>query len=364
MKLGNVLGILFAGTMALGAVAFGALALRAAYERSLGPTLEPIESTATSTDTPPIASATAAATAASGTAAFTPTNSSSVSIVRTSTPRPALAGPVAAVCGETTAWNLLVLGADTVALRGDKGSDLTRLVQLDFPRKRVTVYAFSRDLWVSTSGLGLTGPTVDATELGTVFYEAFKRSTHVASRDKLIDGTNLTARMLALNFGVRVDHYVTVDMVQIPAMIDAVGGVPIYIPARVTDPWIGMVIEPGQQTLTGAQAAAYARAIPDSDFVRIQRQQLLLEAMRAKLRDPAVWIRIPSLYAQYNQVIATDLSPEQINHLACLLNEVPADSIIQESVDQIWTSPGPVAGSFVWDKNMVTNELRALGLIP
>lgn len=267
------------------------------------------------------------------------------------------------VCGESVVWNLLVLGSDTVVMRGDRGSDLTRMMRVDFPNKKVTVYTFPRNLWVNTTGLGLTNPTIEATELGTVFYEAFLRTAHINQRDAMIYSTNTTAKMLLWNFSLRTDHYLTVDVAQVPAMIDAVGGIPINIPERTTDPWIGMVIEPGQQTLTGAQAVAYARAKPDSDFGRINRQHILMEAIRQKLLEPAVWAKIPQLYTQFSQVIATDLSLEQINHLTCLLKEVPREAIIQEEVRQEWTSPGP-QGSLVWDKNNVMNQLMGLGLIP
>jgi len=339
MKIGSIVGIFLVGLIVVGLLAFTGFVVRAAYQQRLGPTLEAVVSTAA-----PVTALLTATVPAIPTQTLAPTAE-------------------AGVCGETTAWNLLVLGADTVALRGDKGSDLTRLVRLDFPNRRVVIYAFSRDLWVNTSGLGLISPAVEATELGTVFYEAYRRSNALNHRLAMVAGVNTMAKMLSWNFSVHTDHYMAVDMVQVPAMIDAIGGIPINIPARVTDPWIGMVIQAGQQTLTGAQASAYARAQPDSDFGRINRQKLLLEALRLKLRDPAVWVKIPQLYLQYDDLMATDLSPEQINHMACLLNEVPAEAIVQEGVSQALTSPGP-RGSFVWDKNAVMLQLQALGLIP
>lgn len=270
----------------------------------------------------------------------------------------------AAVCGETSAWNVLILGSDAADLRGEKGSDLTRMLRVDFPNKKVTIYAFSRDLWVDTSGLGLTDPAIDATQLGAVFYEARSRSTKTNAKDAMLDGTNVTARMLSNNFSISTDHYLTIDLFQIPAMVDLVGGIPVNIPKTTTDPWIGMVIPAGQQTLNGAQFVAYARAIPDSDFGRIQRNNLLVAALREKLLDPGVWAKIPELYTQFNEVITTDLSPEQINHLSCLLKEVPPDAILQDQVRQEWTSPGPQPGSLLWDKTNVLNRLKELDLIP
>ena len=88
-----------------------------------------------------------------------------------------------------------------------------------------------------------------------------------------------------------------------------------------------------------------------------------MDAARLKLQQPDVWARIPQLYTQFNQVIATDLSLEQINHLSCLLNEVPSEAIVFDSVPQTWTSAGP-RGSYLWDKTSVLNQLMGLGLIP
>jgi LCP family protein required for cell wall assembly len=121
-----------------------------------------------------------------------------------------------------------------------------------------------------------------------VFYEARSRSVSTNVKAAMVDGTNVTARMLAKNFLISTDHYLTVDLAQIPSMVDTIGGVPINIPVRTTDPVIGMVIPAGQQTLNGAQFVAYARAIPDSDFGRIQRNNLLVSALQKASRPSRV----------------------------------------------------------------------------
>jgi LCP family protein required for cell wall assembly len=205
---------------------------------------------------------------------------------------------------------------------------------------------------------------VDTAQLGTVFYEARSRSTSTTVKESMAQATSVTARMLAKNFLVSTDHYVTIDLSQVPAMVDSVGGVPINIPHETTDPYIGMVIPAGQQTLSGLQVVAYARAIPDSDFGRIERNNLLIAALRQKLLDAGVWSKIPQLYGQFHESIATDLSPEQINHLSCLLQEVPGEAIVQEQVKQEWTWAGPQAGSLLWDKDSVLKQLKELGLVP
>lgn len=179
----------------------------------------------------------------------------------------------------------------------------------------------------------------------------------------MTDGAQASAQMILDNFGVISDHYLVIDLNQLPAMIDAIGGLPINVPERTTDPWSGTVIEAGQQTLTGEQLKAYARAIPDSDFARIQRNNVILLALQQKLLDPSVWTSLPTLYDQYKYVIATDVSPEQILSLFCLLKEVLREEIVMNQVDPAWTAPGP-SDSLLWDKGQVIPALKQLDLLP
>jgi len=268
----------------------------------------------------------------------------------------------AAVCGERGAWKVLILGSDAADMRGPKGSDLARVARVDFTNQKVTIYAFPRDLWVTTTTVGFTNPVIDAARLGQVFYEARIRSTQTEDRNKMVDATNATARAMMENFSMHFDYYLTIDLLKLPAMIDTIGGVPIDVPERTTDEWIGMVIEAGPQTLNGNQVEAYARAIPDSDFARIQRNSLLLEALRQKLLDPSVWVKIPQLYEQVKEAMVTDLSPEQIIQLSCLMKNLPKESIIQDVVKPEWTTPGP-QGSLLWDSTKVLARLKELQLI-
>jgi len=267
------------------------------------------------------------------------------------------------VCGETATWNILVIGSDLNETSPVRGSDLTRVMRVDFPNRKVSVYAFPRDLWVDTSGLGLTNPTINATRLGMVFYEGRMRSPQFGVPEIMTDGVRVSASAMLKNFTVQTDHYLALDLNQLPAIVDAIGGIPINVPERTTDLWRPFVIQAGQQTLTGEQAANYSRAFMDNDFGRIRRNQILLEAMRQKLLDPAVFVKIPALYSQFSAVIITDFTPEQITHLACLLKDVTPDAILQESVRQEWTSPGP-RGSLLWNRANVLNRLTELEFIP
>lgn len=268
-----------------------------------------------------------------------------------------------ASCGQTGAWNILVIGSDYAELRGQRGSDLTRVVHVNFDDQKIATFAFSRDLWVDTSGLGLTNPTIDATKLGKVFYEARIRSSQLVEKDTIVDGTRTAGRMISKNFSVKLDHYLAIDLNNLAGMIDSLGGLPIDVPTRTTDPYIKIVIPAGQQTLTGSQVVAYARAIPDSDFDRIQRNNLILEALQKKILEPSTLTKLPDMLSKFKNAIATDLTTEQIDQLVCVLESAPASSIVHEMVRKEWTMPGPM-GSFQWNKAKVEARLKELEYIP
>ena len=267
------------------------------------------------------------------------------------------------VCGQSGAFTILIIGSDAKDLRGRPGSDLTRLARVNFSGKKVGTFALPRDLWVDVRDQDLQNPLITETALGEVYYEAHKRSIKADEPAKMTDGTQASAQMILDDFGVTSDHYMVINLNQLPALIDALGGLPIDIPERTTDPWIGTVIEAGQQTLTGEQLKSYARAIPDSDFARIQRNNLILYALRQKLLDPSVWEKLPALYNQFKNMIVTDLSPQQILSFFCLIREVAREQIDMEQVKPEWTSPGP-SNSLLWDKDKVTVALKQLDLLP
>ena len=196
-----------------------------------------------------------------------------------------------------------------------------------------------------------------------VFYEARTRSTKTDPHDAMQDGISAMAKMLATNFTLNSDHYIALDLDKFPAMIDTIGGLPINIPTGFTDPLSSMVFTAGAQTLNGLQTATYARAFLDTDLNRIPRDDLVVEALRQKLLDPAVWVKIPELFLKFKDSITTDFTPQQVTRLTCLLKEVPAESIVQDGVKAEWTSPGP-EGSLLWDKSKVLNRLKELGMIP
>jgi LCP family protein required for cell wall assembly len=99
--------------------------------------------------------------------------------------------------------------------------------------------------------------------------------------------------------GEPVDHYVQVDFAAFIRVVDALGGVRMYVPAPMRDVYSGLsVATPGCTTFDGDEALAWARsrhaeyqvdgrwsdASPRADLDRIGRQQALLQAIGTQTR--------------------------------------------------------------------------------
>jgi LCP family protein required for cell wall assembly len=96
-----------------------------------------------------------------------------------------------------------------------------------------------------------------------------------------------------------INRYIEVDFVSFAGVVDGLGGITIDFPHPVTDPNSGLnVTEAGPQELNGEQALAYVRSRhytesidgqqvedPRGDIGRIERQQLFLSTVFAKLSD-------------------------------------------------------------------------------
>lgn len=95
--------------------------------------------------------------------------------------------------------------------------------------------------------------------------------------------------------GLSIDEYIAVDLKAFPKIIDALGGVDIYVEKDLTDYKYPTANSPGYQTFSikvgqyrmdGATAEKYARSRKStSDFDRARRQQQVIEALYRKAKE-------------------------------------------------------------------------------
>lgn len=96
-----------------------------------------------------------------------------------------------------------------------------------------------------------------------------------------LGGPNCLVRTIQGITGVRINHYVRIDLSGFASVVDAVGGVPVCLRAPLSDPQLGLTVPAGKSTLTGARAVDYLRAVSgggQTDLGRTSRQLGLLSA--------------------------------------------------------------------------------------
>jgi LCP family protein required for cell wall assembly len=154
-------------------------------------------------------------------------------------------------------------------------------------------------------------------------------------------GPGLLARTLDLNFGLRVDHYGAVNMQTFVKIVDAVGGLDVYLPTDVDGTPIDEKTEDmgyfyaGQNHFDGSEALRFARIRKRyNDFTRMDNQNMVLCALRKKLLTPAVLPKVPQIISAFQGSVNTDLSLEQLTQLACLLPKIDRQNLIFTSLPQ------------------------------
>ena len=234
------------------------------------------------------------------------------------------------LCGGPLKMTLLAIGSDTRSPGYLYGlADVIRLVRVDFVTPRVSVLEFPRDLWVEI-------PEIDAhykITHGKLNQAYLYGNPGFGYYQGLGQGPGLLARTLDLNFGARPDHYIAANMQTFVRLVDAIGGIDIYLPydvdARKTDQGnrYDLVFRKGAHHLNGQQALMLARIRTVNTFHRADQQNRVLCAVRDTLLDAYNLPKIPDIVGAFDGAVQTDLSPQQISQLACLVPKLQPKNI-------------------------------------
>jgi LCP family protein required for cell wall assembly len=254
------------------------------------------------------------------------------------------------LCGGPPSLTVLGIGTDSRADNYLYGlGDVIKVVRVDFVTPKITVFTLPRDLWVEIPGIADHGVTH-----GKLNQSYFFGTDGMGYYDGPGGAPGLMARTLQQNFGLTVDHYGTVNMVTFSRMVDAVGGIDVYLPNDVNGRPVDDKTEDmgyfyaGVNHFTGDAALRFSRIRKtDNGLARMDRQKMVLCALKDKLLQPAVLPQIPELISAFQGSVVTDLSLAQMSQMACLLPKLGDDSIIFGSIAE-----EELTQSRVWDERL------------
>lgn len=238
--------------------------------------------------------------------------------------------PNVGMCGAPPVMNILVVGSDSRSDSYKYGlADSIRLVRVNFVNPGVTMLEIPRDLWVEIPDIADNLNGQDHEKLNQAYLYGNRGFGYT---DDITQGPGLLSRTLALNFGVKVDHYAAVNMKTFVNIVNALGGIDVYLPKAVDgrtaeDKSKRLVFPEGEHHLDGDRALTLARIRLGSVFNRADNQDRVLCALRDKLVSPKVITKIPKLIQSFRDSVQTDLSPEQLGQLACIGTQMRPENI-------------------------------------
>jgi len=223
----------------------------------------------------------------------------------------------------TESYQILVMGID--GADGFKGrSDTMLLVRFDHSDRRINILSIPRDTRVKISNYG---------------YNKINAAN-------VFGGANLAIETVQRKLnGVKIDRYVRLDSSGLDEIIDAIGGVEVDVPKvmKYKDKTQKLTIDlqPGLQNLNGKQAEGFIRYRNDSngDIGRIKRQQIMLQAIKAKITSPLILLRLPELIPVIQKHINTNLTAEEIQAIAIFSISLKSEQINSKSLGGIPSEP-------------------------
>ncbi|PZV07220.1 MAG: LytR family transcriptional regulator [Leptolyngbya sp.] len=233
--------------------------------------------------------------------------------------------------------NILVMGIDEVPNAQPNSeatfagrTDTLLLVRVDAEAGTLNVMSIPRDTRVQIPGFGMDK----------------------INQANVLGGPELVAQTVAYNLGnIQIDRYVRINTSAFREMVDLVGGIEVNVPSRMeyTDRTQGLYIDlyPGWQTLNGDQAEQFARYRKDSgDIGRVQRQQMLLKALRERLTNPTVLPKLPQALRVLERYVDTNLTLEEMLAIANFGLEMESNQLQMVMLPGRFSTPAEFNASY------------------
>jgi LCP family protein required for cell wall assembly len=233
------------------------------------------------------------------------------------------------------------------------------LVSYDPANQRIGILSIPRDMHFAVMGMG-----EDLLRVNTLMVEG-----------ELLEegcGPYFAMETLQLNFGMYIDAYLAFDFEAFIAFVDAIGGITVDVPAAINDPTFPdmnygitpLVIRSGVQHMDGETALAYSRTRHgDNDYLRGQRQLLVLEGVRSRLGERGVVqdfvANLPELLLELDGHFYSNLPVEQLSYLGLQMILLDSENIITGALNEEYSDGYYYEGERVQvpDRNLLVNLL-------
>ncbi len=236
------------------------------------------------------------------------------------------------------------LGYHTLVNSFEGLSDTMLLLRFDPETSQLVVLSLPRDTRTWVEGVGLTK----------------------LNEANLYGGPALAASSTSdLLGGVPVDRYIRINVQGVEKLIDALGGVDIYVPYDMyyqdDSQHLYINLNQGDQHLNGSQALQFLRFRHDrnGDIGRIQRQQMMMRALMEQALSPATITRLPQILSVIQENLDTNLSVEELVALTSFASEMNRSSVQMLMLPGEFSSPTEYEVSYWLPSSSRIEEMAA-----
>ncbi|MFC1616317.1 LCP family protein, partial [Patescibacteria group bacterium] len=228
--------------------------------------------------------------------------------------------------------NFLILGTGGANHEGGDLTDTIIVASMDNQDKLVTMMSIPRDLWIKDSLIGNF-------KINEFYYYA---KEHYGSNTKGIEHTKEKIEEVV---GIPIHYYVQIDFKGFTELVDAMGGIDVYVQEAIYDPYYpkdGTIfyetfsIPAGDQHLDGETALKYARSRKTtSDFDRARRQQQIIYATKERALQTEIIFskdKITELLNTLKNNIETNVTVKEILTLGSMAADYSEENITQRFI--------------------------------
>jgi polyisoprenyl-teichoic acid--peptidoglycan teichoic acid transferase len=215
--------------------------------------------------------------------------------------------PVASIPQSENAVNIILLGSDQRPKDGGFRTDTMVILMLDPDNKTATMFSLPRDLYIYIPGW---------------------RVDRINTAD-IRGGAEWVFDAVEYNFGIQLDYWARANFNGFTTAIDTLGGIQVHVSNYVYDRCgdINYEYYPGSYQMDGFTALCYVRMRKrTSDFDRLRRQQEVVQAIFERVLRLDGLSRVPDFYNQFNYLVQTNLTLEDILPLVPLGTSLASDT--------------------------------------
>jgi len=206
-----------------------------------------------------------------------------------------------------TSKNILVMGHDRAA----RLTDVIMLVNFDTASGKMTITQLPRDTYMEYGG--------SYYKINGLYNRCIGAAKEEGSDNSELDGLLKAKNTLSKALGIRIHHAAVMDLDGFASIVDAVGGVYMYVPYSMfyQDPEQGLYISllEGYQTLTGAKAEQFVRfrsGYIQADIARGDAQKMFMTAFVEAVKKNISVTNVAGIAETVLQNVKTDMSLSQI----------------------------------------------------